>query len=47
MTAENQDDSTQDTLENTRMGDLKADFMASLVVFLVARPLCIGIAVAV
>ncbi|MEM8733803.1 MAG: SulP family inorganic anion transporter [Planctomycetota bacterium] len=47
MTAENQDDSTQDSLENTRMGDLKADFMASLVVFLVALPLCIGIAVAV
>ena len=30
-----------------RFSDVKADFLASLVVFLVALPLCIGIAVAV
>ncbi len=39
-------DSSQDT-ENDQLGNWRADFTSSVVVFLVALPLCIGIAVAV
>ncbi|MFN3194134.1 MAG: SulP family inorganic anion transporter [Aureliella sp.] len=47
VNSSNEKSVSSDTPENEKLSNLKSDFMASLVVFLVALPLCIGIAVAV